>query len=105
VPIIEDKDELVQKIKCKQTEGRTRPIALLSSPTLSENIEVVAQAKTRQILGGSESAHLGYNPAHSQRPVGVGMEGDWIGFGVRLCLMWGMKIVGYEKAGFSQICK
>ena len=28
------------------------------------------------------------------------MEGDWIGFGVRLCRV-GMKVVGYEKDKFS----
>jgi len=41
----------------------------------------------------------------SQSRVGVGMEGDWIGFGVRLCLEWSMKTVGQEKAEFSQIRK
>jgi len=29
--------------------------------------------------------------------------GIWIGFGVTLCLKWGVKIVGYEEAEFSQI--
>ena len=38
----------------------------------------------------------------------MGMEGDWIGFGVRLSLdstEWRMKNVGQEKAEFSEICK
>ena len=53
---------------------------------------------------------MGYrNPAHSRPKVvlglALGMEADWIGFRVRLCLEWRMKIVGYERAEFSQICK
>jgi len=38
----------------------------------------------------------------------VGMEGDWIGFGVIRCrdsLEWGVKIVGHEKAEFYEIRK
>jgi len=37
--------------------------------------------------------------------VGVGMEGDWIGFKHYVdYLVWAMKNVGYEKAEFSEIC-
>ena len=47
----------------------------------------------------------GTTPCTAKGRVGVGMEGDWIGLGVRLCLKWGLEIVGHEKAEFSQICK
>jgi len=43
-------------------------------------------------------------PHTAKGRVGVGMEGNWIGFGVGLCLdslEWGMEIVRYEKAEFS----
>ena len=63
-----------------------------------------------KVLAGPESEHLywGTTPRPAKGRVGVGMDRDWIGFGVRLCLdsqEWGMKIVGYEKAEFSEICK
>jgi len=45
------------------------------------------------------SEHLGYNPAHSH--VGVGMEGVGLGS----VSEWGMKVIGYEQAEFSETCK
>jgi len=54
---------------------------------------------------GPSQSIWGTTPRTAKGRVGVGMEGDWIGFGVRLCLEWSMKIVGQEKAEFSQIRK
>jgi len=57
--------------------------------------------KLGKMLGGSQSIwDWGTIPRTAKDRVGVGMEGDWIGFGVGFCLdclEWGMKIVGREK--------
>jgi len=36
---------------------------------------------------------------------GVGMEGQWIELDCLDILEWGVKIVGYEKPEFSEICR
>jgi len=82
-----------------------------TKPRTCENENGIIGVNLAKILGQPESEHLGlrYNRAHSRRPCwGIGMGGKWIGFGVRFCpdsLEWRMKIVGYEKAEFSEICK
>jgi len=47
----------------------------------------VRRRKLGKILGGPESEHLGYNPAHGQRPCldghGRGLDRGWID---KLCL-------------------
>ena len=64
-----------------------------------------------KILAGPESEHPGlrYNSTHSQLKAVLGWAWKGIGLGsesdsVRLFRV-GMKIVGYEKAEFSEICK
>ena len=79
-------------------------------PRHGELAGVLTGVNLAKLLGGPDSEHLGlgYNHAHSQRPCrgGHGRGVDWIRSQTlsRLSRVHGMKVIGYEKDEFSEIC-